>query len=65
MRGRTTLVITHRLHAVRDADRIAVLEGGRIVREGSHEELAGSRGTYRAFLRVCGDGEKPGKAADA
>jgi ATP-binding cassette subfamily B protein len=65
MRGRTTLVITHRLHAVRDADRIAVLEGGRIVREGSHEELAGSRGTYRAFLRVCGDGEEPGKAADA
>ena len=65
MRGRTTLVITHRLHAVRDADRIAVLEGGRIVREGSHEELAGSRGTYRAFLRVCRDGAKPGEAADA
>ena len=65
MRGRTTLVITHRLHAVRDADRIVVLEGGRIVREGSHEELAGSRGTYRAFLRVCGDGGRRGKAADA
>jgi ATP-binding cassette subfamily B protein len=65
MRGRTTLVITHRLHAVRDADRIVVLEGGRIAREGSHEELAGSRGTYRAFLRVCGDGDRRGKAADA
>jgi len=65
MRGRTTLIITHRLHAVRDADRIAVLEGGRIARQGSHEELAGSRGTYRAFLRVCGDGAKPGKTADA
>lgn len=65
MRGRTTLIITHRLHAVRDADRIAVLEDGRIARLGSHEELAGSRGTYRAFLRVCGDGATPGKAADA
>jgi len=65
MRGQTTLIITHRLHAVRDADRIAVLEGGRIARQGSHEELAGSRGTYRAFLRVCGDGGKSGKAADA
>lgn len=65
MRGRTTLVITHRLHAVRDADRIAVLEGGRIVREGSHGELAGSRGAYRTFLRVCGDGGEPERAADA
>jgi ABC-type multidrug transport system fused ATPase/permease subunit len=65
MRDRTILIITHRLHAVRDADRIAVLEGGRISRHGSHEEMAGSRGTYRAFLRVCGDGAKPGNAADA
>ena len=55
MRGRTTLLITHRLHAVRDADRIAVLESGRIVRTGTHAELAESGGAYRAFLRVCGE----------
>jgi ATP-binding cassette subfamily B protein len=64
MEGRTTLVVTHRLHAVRDADRIAVLERGRIAREGTHRELAGTRGTYRTFLRVCGEREKPGEAVD-
>jgi ABC-type multidrug transport system fused ATPase/permease subunit len=64
MEGRTTLVVTHRLHAVRDADRIVVLERGRIAREGTHRELAGSRGTYRTFLRVCGEREKPGEAVD-
>jgi subfamily B ATP-binding cassette protein MsbA len=47
MRGRTTLVIAHRLSTVRRADRIAVLEGGRIVEEGSHSELLTRRGLYR------------------
>ncbi len=53
MKGKTTIVVTHRLHAVRDADRIAVLENGRIGRQGTHGELARSRGVYRSFLRVC------------
>ena len=39
MRGRTTLVIAHRLATVRDADRIIVLEGGEVREVGSHEEL--------------------------
>ncbi len=47
MKGRTTLVIAHRLSTVRRADRIVVLEGGRIVEEGSHAELLTRRGLYR------------------
>ncbi|NJD63452.1 MAG: ABC transporter ATP-binding protein [Deltaproteobacteria bacterium] len=65
MKGRTTLIVTHRLHTVRDADGIAVLENGRIARQGTHEELAGSRGAYRAFLRVCGDPTGHGEDAPA
>jgi subfamily B ATP-binding cassette protein MsbA len=46
MRGRTTLIVAHRLATVRDADRILVMEGGRIVEEGTHAELARRRGLY-------------------
>jgi ABC-type multidrug transport system fused ATPase/permease subunit len=46
-RDRTTLVIAQRLSTVRDADRIAVLEGGRVVQQGSHDELSLLDGTYR------------------
>jgi ABC-type multidrug transport system fused ATPase/permease subunit len=61
MKDRTTLIVTHRLHTVRDADWIAVLENGRVARWGTHEELAGSRGAYGAFLKVCGDTATSGK----
>lgn len=61
MRDRTVLLITHRPHAVRDVDRIAVLSGGRIVRSGTHAELAEERGVYRAFFRVCGEGANAGR----
>lgn len=56
MDGKTTLIITHRVHAVRDADRIAVLANGKVGNLGTHVELTEQRGTYRSFLRVCGDG---------
>ncbi len=47
MQGRTTLVIAHRLSTVRRADRILVLDQGRIVEEGAHAELLTRPGLYR------------------
>ncbi len=50
--GRTTLTIAHRLQTVRFADRIIVLEGGRIAEEGAHAELLHRRGIYAALCEL-------------
>jgi len=46
MRGRTSFVIAHRLSTIRDADKVVVIDDGRIVEQGSHQELLDRRGFY-------------------
>src|SRR5215216_1928845 len=48
--GRTTIVIAHRLSTVRDADQIAVLDGGAVVERGTHEELLAAGGRYATLV---------------
>jgi subfamily B ATP-binding cassette protein HlyB/CyaB len=50
--GRTVLVIAHRLSAVRHADRIVVMEQGRIIEEGPHDTLVAANGAYARLCRL-------------
>ncbi|HEY8196984.1 MAG TPA: ABC transporter ATP-binding protein [Gemmatimonadales bacterium] len=64
MRERTVLVIAHRLATVRDADEIVVLDAGRIVQRGSHEELLRTGGLYRRLHDLQFRGEEPAVTAE-
>jgi ABC-type multidrug transport system ATPase subunit len=50
MQGRTTLVIAHRLSTIRDADRIVVLDHGKAVEQGNHQELLEQHGLYAQLV---------------
>jgi subfamily B ATP-binding cassette protein MsbA len=75
MQGRTVFVIAHRMSTVRRATRIVVIEGGRIVESGTHEQLMRNSGTYRRlyelqfdsaeFERVAGREGRATEAAEA
>ena len=61
MQGRTTLILAHRLSSVIGADRILVLDQGRVVESGTHAELIGRPGAYRRLMgpQVAAAGEHP------
>ena len=59
-RGRTTVIVAHRLATAARADRIVVLAGGRVVEEGSHAELLARGGAYTTMWNA-GDPETAGE----
>ncbi|KUL36574.1 ABC transporter ATP-binding protein [Actinoplanes awajinensis] len=62
--GRTVVAIAHRLFSAHDADRVAVVENGRITELGSHDELVAANGPYAALWRSWQGGDVPEKPPD-
>jgi ABC-type multidrug transport system fused ATPase/permease subunit len=60
--GRTTFVIAHRLSTIRRADLILLMEDGRVIERGTHEELMSARGVYHGM--VMRQAESDGKHGD-
>ena len=50
-RGRTVVIVAHRLSTVRDADQIVVLDGGKVIETGNHESLTEKRGAYYRLVK--------------
>ena len=59
-RGRTVLIIAHRLSTVSDADRIYVMEAGRVVEEGTHDSLLAAGGLYSRMVNAQENGRANG-----
>ena len=55
LQSRTALVVAHRLSTVQHADRILVVEKGRVVEQGTHQDLVRQNGVYAAMLRACSE----------
>ena len=54
--GRTSVLVSHRLGSIRDADRIVVLAAGRVVEQGTHAQLMAADGAYAGLFRRQADG---------
>jgi ATP-binding cassette, subfamily B, multidrug efflux pump len=58
--GKTTIIIAHRISAIKHADRIVVLDGGRIVQQGTHDELLNEQGLYAVLHAIQEEGSEHG-----
>ena len=52
MKNKTSIVIAHRLSTIQNADKIIVLDNGKIIEEGKHRELMSKKGTYNALVKM-------------